>query len=452
MQHPLKLTLWFSIGFLMMVEAVTAQGYTVVSGRVKGHNGEQVSVSWWSEPGVSQAVTEEAPLQQDTFCFRLSADQVREGFVYVDAGSAGNFYGMLRAGDSVQLSFEEDTMVFTGRGALACRVQYLARHVQERIPVPVGEDAVSRAAWHREQLRVAERMLKVYRDSLPPAVYAVVRANVLGETAGKLVSCLWRIPQDSNATAQQATLYQQMIRPALPAIIPSDTTAVAVRYLNYLLQKAEADYFMQRHSQCTERDIYEWIKTHYTGVMRDKLLAHHLLQSLAAGGQPEELARCAEDYLTLVQHAACRQAIATKYDKLKKGLSKGAPAPPFTFPDSSGHNISLNYFTGKVVLLHFYDDSDQLLPSLAEINACFNKDDVVFVHICCNNGAPRKYPGVQLQAGGQTAGILEQYNISQYPGLIVIGRNGNIYATRPPDPTADHGAALADIIYAALLQ
>ncbi|MBC9934809.1 TlpA family protein disulfide reductase [Chitinophaga qingshengii] len=446
MQCFRKLSLLFSVGFLMM--QVSAQTVTTISGRVKGGNGQRISVSWWNEPGISAAMSLDSLIQKDSFCFRLPAVPAPALFFYLDAGGSHNFYGTLHPGDSISLTFGEDTLVVAGRGAVACRVQYLTRRAQDRIPPPQLEDAASKATWYQQQLLVAENMLRTYHDSLPPTLYTVVRANVLGETAAKIMGCLWQ----ASPGEEQALLYQRVIRPALPAIVPSDTTALAIRYLNYLLQKAEADYVMQQHSQCTEKDIYEWIKTHYSGLLRDKLLAHQLLQSLAAGGQQEELASCAQDYLSIVQHAVCKQAIAAKYSKIRKGISKGMPAPAFSFPDSSGHPVNLRYFAGKVVLLHFYNAEDPLLPSLSEINTCFNKDEVVFIHINCNNNVSARYPGVQWQAGDQVAGVLEQYNISQYPALIVVGKNGNIYATKPPDPTADHGAALADIIYAALLQ
>nr|WP_295866086.1 redoxin domain-containing protein [uncultured Chitinophaga sp.] len=452
MQCFRKLSFILSVGFLMMLHQGAAQTFTTISGRVKGGNGRPVSVLWWSEPGVSPAKSQDALMQKDSFSFQLPAEPVAALFFYLDAGGAHHFYGTLRPGDSISLTFAEDTLVLSGRGAAACRAQYLAHRAQERIPRPVKDDAASRVAWYRQQLQAADNVLQGYHDSLPATIYTVVRANVLGETAAKMIACLWHASPEGISLAQQASLYQQAIRPSLPAVVPSDTTALAIRYLNYLLQKAEADYFMQQHSQCTDREIYEWIKTHYTGVLRDKLLAHQLLQSLAAGGQQEELAGCAHDYLSIVQHAACKQAIAAKYGKIKKGISKGMPAPPFSLPDSTGKPVNLSYFNGKVVLLHFYDADDQLLPSLSEINTCFNREEVVFIHINCNNNPAPKYPGLRLQGDGQIAGVLEQYNISRYPALIVVGKNGTIYATRPPDPTADHGAALTDIIYAALLQ
>ncbi|MGN7823069.1 peroxiredoxin family protein [Chitinophaga sp. 22536] len=452
MQCHLKLSLLFSVGFLMIAQQASAQAFTTISGRVKGGKGQPVSVSWWSEPGVLPAKSQDTLLQKDTFCFRLPAEPMAVLFFYLDAGGPRNFYGTLRPGDSLSLNFTDDTLILAGNGAPACRAQYLSRRAQERVSQPVKDDVPSRVAWYRQQMTAAEAVLQNYHDSLPASEYAVVRANVLGETAARMIACLWHASPEGMAVAEQASLYRQAIMPALPAIVPSDTTALAIRYLNYLLQKAEADYFMQQHSQCTDREIYDWIKSHYTGILRDKLLAHQLLQSLAAGGQQEVLANCAQDYLSIVQHAACKQAIAAKYGKIKKGISKGMPAPAFSLPDSAGHPVNLNYFAGKVVLLHFYDADDQLLPSLSEINTCFNKEEVVFVHINCNSNASPKYPGVQLWADGQIATVLEQYNISRYPALIVVGKNGSIYATRPPDPTVDHGAALADIIYAALLQ
>lgn len=448
-----KLLIFIAGGVLFTMQLAVAQTAVTLTGKIKGgRDGRLVAVSWWTEPGILPAVTNEMALLKDSFYFHSPAGTTKDIFFYADAGGENNFYGMLQRGDSVHLQFNGDTLLFSGRGAVSCRAQYTAGRSSDKVTAPVSDDAVTLAAWYRQQLLAQEKALALYRDSLTPGVYAVIRANVLGETAAKLVSCLWRIPQDSTTAEKQAALYHHTILPALPVIYPSDTTAMAIRYLHFLLQKAEADYFMQQRYQCTDQRIYEWIKAHYSGTFRDRLLAHQLLQGLAAGGQQEELAQCAQDYLSLVQHPSCKQAIAVKYGKIRKGISKGATAPVFSFPDSTGRAVNLSYFSGKVVLLHFYDTGDPLLSSLSEINNCFKKDEVVFLHICCNNSTPQKYPGMQLLSGNQEQQIMEQYNISRYPSLIVIGKNGKIYATRPPDPVTDHGAGLADIIYAALLQ
>ncbi|HVI46788.1 MAG TPA: hypothetical protein VM802_18055 [Chitinophaga sp.] len=428
------------------------QSILLLAGHVQDHHGGSISFSSWEEPGISPAVTRDVVLQKDSFYIEMPAVAGRRIFFYADAGGENNFYGMLHGGDNVQLFFGADTLVFSGKGAVSCSAQYLAEKAQRNIPAPAGNDAALRVAWYKKQLAAATAILNVYRDSLTTADYTIIRANVLGETAGKLIDCMWRLRADSILAERQAAFYRNHILQDLPHIEISDTTATAIRYLRYLLRKAEADYFSQYHRQCSDRDIYEWIKGHYTGVLRDKLLAHQLLQGLAAGGPQDELAVCARDYLSLVQHPGCKQAIAATYGNIRRGLSRGAVAPVFSLPDNTGHQVSLGQFAGKVVLLHFCNTDDPLLSSLSEINKCFKKDEVVFLHISCNDAGITDYPGVHLYAGSQLQQVREQYNINRYPALIIVGRDGKIYAVRPPDPVADYGAALANIIYAALLQ
>lgn len=63
-----------------------------------------------------------------------------------------------------------------------------------------------------------------------------------------------------------------------------------------------------------------------------------------------------------------------------------------------------------------------------------------------------KADGILLLCGNKAAEIQAHYNVSAYPGLIVVGKNGNIFAVKPPDPAADHGTALTNILYEALQQ
>ncbi|NSL90106.1 hypothetical protein ECE50_024945 [Chitinophaga sp. Mgbs1] len=438
-------------GSILAAISLSAQPGTVIGGKFAGRAGAKVSLSYWEEPGISPAVTMDTLLQRDTFCFRLPRYSRPLVFFYADAGAGNHFYGTVRMGDSVFIRFEEDTVIFSGGGAVACRAQYLAGRAQQHI-LPGGTAPEAMAACYRLRLTAAEKVLQFYRDSLSASQFQVIRANVLGETAGLLLSCLWKFPPDSTRPDRQAACYRQQIAPALPVIAATDTTVMAIRYLHFLLQRAEADCFLQQGAQFSDQGVYEWIKARYNGVLRDKLLAHQLLQGLAAGGQQDELALCARDYLSFVQHPGCRQLIASRYGVIRKGVRKGIPAPVFSLPDNNGRSWDLRTLSGKVVLLHFCDAGDPLLNTLTEIKPCFNKEEVVFFHIGRDVHSLVKYPGIPLQADGRLQELSEQYSISQYPALIIIGKNGQIYATRPPDPAADHGTALTNIIYAALLQ
>jgi hypothetical protein len=439
---------------LLLAETTAAQTTAVITGRVTDRPVRNVSLAYWYDPGISPAYTQDTLLKQDSFYFRLPLFAGRQVFFYADAGSGYHFYGLVRAGDSIHITMRADTLSFSGQGAVVCRAMYEARRQQGNVSIPAQGTAALLAAAYRQQLLSGSGALAPYRDSMSAATWSLINAHVQGEAATKLVGTLWKLPPapDSTMEERQVRFYQQEILPALPVIAPSDTTAMSIRFLSYLLQKGEADYFIQHRFECNNKAIYEWMKTHYSGRFRDKLLAHALTLGFAAGNQQEEQEWCVRDYLALAQDDACKQAIGKLYGRSRKGISKGSVAPAFSFPDQQGKLVSLQQFSGKVVLLYFYNSPESLVEVLTEIKTCFSEASVSFVNICCNGSTVKGLPGWLLNADEQHKEVLTQYNISKYPSLIIVGKNGKVYATRPPDPAADHGTALTNIIYEALLQ
>lgn len=454
MNRPvIKQLLRNSCVLLMLAGTTAAQSSTVITGKVAGRPVQKVSLTYWYDPGISPAVTQDTLLKPDSFYFRIPLPVGKEIFFYADAGSGSDFYGMIRGGDSLQLMMQGDSTRFGGSGAGLNRAIYEARRAQLRVTIPASSDALQLAAAYRRQLQAGNGVMALYRDSLSPATWAVARAHVLGEAASGLVGTLWKVAAapDSTLEERQVLFYKENILPVLPQALLPDTTVTPIRYLGYLLHKAEADYFIQHRYECNNRAIYEWLKTHYSGRLRDRLLAHSLTLGFAAGNPAEEQEWCVRDYLEIVQDAACKQAIAKLYGRSRKGISKGVMAPVFSFPDAQGKLVSLRQFSGKVVLLHFYSGSAPVLPALTEIKDCFN-NAVAFVNICCDGAAVKDLPGWIWQLDDQHREVLTQYSISKYPSFIVVGKNGKVYATRPPDPAVDKGTALANIIYEALLQ
>lgn len=439
---------------ILLAGSARAQTTTVITGRVTDRPVRNVSLAYWYDPGISPAFTQDTLLSKDSFYFRLPLSAGRQVFFYVDAGSGYQFYGLIRQGDCIHIHMRGDSLSLSGRGAVPCRAMYAARRELAAVAIPGRASAQVLAAAYRQQLLSGSRVLGAYRDSMSAVTWSLINAHVQGEAGARLLSTLWKLPPtpDSTLEERQVRFYQREILPALPAIIPSDTTAMAIRFLSYLLQKAEADYFIQHRFECNNRAIYEWIKTHYSGRFRDKLLAHALTLGFAAGNQPEEQEWCVRDYLSQAQDEACKQAIGKLYGRSRKGISKGSVAPAFSFPDQQGKLVSLQQFSGKVVLLHFYNSTDSLVKILSEVKTCFPEGTVSFVNICCNGNTVKDLPGWLLYADALHQEVLTQYNISKYPSLIIVGKNGKVYATRPPDPAADHGTALTNIIYEALLQ
>ncbi|MBV7533853.1 TlpA disulfide reductase family protein [Chitinophaga sp. sic0106] len=435
-----SISLYF-IGVLLCMQATAQQA--CITGKVPGgRNGQQVSVSYWVQPGISPAITQETALVRDSFYCSIPEAQAGPLFFYADAGEGRSFQGIIGRNDSIHIIFSGDTILLSGRGAACSRVLYVCKR---SLSATTG-DATRQMEREKQSVQAIETQLSRCRDSMPADMHALLRADLLGQVGSRMIGTFWQ--QDPDL---QETIYQQHIRPALPDIPGSEQNALSARFLAYQLEKAQVDYYRSSHLQCTNSAVYEWIKTHYSSGLQEKLLAHQLLMAFAMGGMEEELENCAKDYLAFVHDPICKQAVAIPYNKMKRGIRKGIPAPAFSLPDLQGNPVSLSQFAGKVVLLHFCSDDDNLLPTLDEISKCFQNDPVAFLHIGMKPFAV-KGVGIQLYPGAQFATMQQQYNVNACPTLIVITRDGNIFAVKPPNPAEDYGTALTNIIYEALQQ
>ncbi|WP_167020866.1 redoxin domain-containing protein [Chitinophaga sp. Cy-1792] len=418
---------------------------TRVAGARTGH---KITVAYWSNPGISAVTSVDTVLAKDSVPLFLPVT-ARELFFYIDAGSGNIFYGMTSAGEKLEINFKEDTILFSGPNAATCRLIYLLKQQERR--TRMGLQAT--ATWLPQQIKAWQQLLKnddqlllQYKDSLSPNTYSIVKADAQGGIASKILS----IYQDADPDQQEA-IYVHTVSPALPALEINELTTKSVRLLDYLVDKAQSDYHRAMHMPCTDEAVYNWLKMHYNGIVQEKLLAHQLLMAFANGGQQEEMEKCARDYLSFVQSDVCKLAVQVPYNRLKRGIRRGLPAPDFSLPDFSGHTVSLNQFEGKVVLLHFCSDDDELMPTLDEISKCFDKAQVAFLHIGMKPYTI-KGNGTQLYPGDQFSLMEQRYNVSSCPTLIVINRHGYIFAVKPPDPAMDYGNALTNIIYEALQQ
>ncbi len=129
--------------------------------------------------------------------------------------------------------------------------------------------------------------------------------------------------------------------------------------------------------------------------------------------------------------------ILKEYEIAERTIS-GKPAPPFTFPDTTGKMVSLSDFRGKWVLLDFwYVDCPwcrKLTPHMIDIYKDW-KQTKNFEIISISVDKPKdfkrwkeaivedKSPWIQVNDSTKT--YPDQYGITGYPTLILVDPNGN---------------------------
>lgn len=441
------------VGSLLSISPLTvlSQRSAILTGRTTDHRLQKLSVSWWQEGSFIPSTISIAE-GSDSFYFKIPVTAGKPLFYYLEGSGTQPVFGLIEAGDSLYFKQLSDSLQVTGKGAAASRLMNMIQRLQDGIK-PNGTDATSLQRLYSEQIKVAATVLQQNKNSINETVYKLLEAHTMSGPATRLTGMIWKVPANPDSTLEerQVDFYRRDILPALPVIEVNETTVTSTRFVNYLLQKSEVDFYIKHRFESNTTAVYDWVKQHYAGRVRDRLLAQTLMQGYAAGNMPEEQETCVKDYLSIAVDSACKQAVARLYGRTKKGLSRGAAAPSFNLPDASGKLVSLPQFLGKVVLLHFYDSDTIVSGELIALKKCFDDKDVSFVNIG-NRAMAEGLPGMQLLLDDASKAILSQYEINRYPSFIVVGKDGKIFATKPPNPLSDHGTALANIIYEALLQ
>ncbi|GAB4049089.1 TlpA family protein disulfide reductase [Spirosoma litoris] len=132
----------------------------------------------------------------------------------------------------------------------------------------------------------------------------------------------------------------------------------------------------------------------------------------------------------------------------KAALSKGKPAFDFSLPDSTGKQIRLSDYRGKVIYLDFWahwcgacmEEMERLKNGEKRLK---NHSDLALLYVSVdkpkdkdkwiNSLRKHKFMGVHLLANSTDERSLSRsYGINALPTKFIIDRNGNFYATYLP--------------------
>lgn len=148
--------------------------------------------------------------------------------------------------------------------------------------------------------------------------------------------------------------------------------------------------------------------------------------------------------------AALEKENTQRIQAFKNALAEGKPAFGFTLPDSSGRQISLSDYKGKVVYLDFWahwcQPCMQEMKETRKLKKQLEKHpDVVLLYVSLDNERDKskwitaiernQFLGTHLlAAGGFSASVPRTYGVNEIPTKFIIDRKGNFYATKLPYP------------------
>jgi len=181
--------------------------------------------------------------------------------------------------------------------------------------------------------------------------------------------------------------------------------------------------------------------------IRDYMLSNFLMKTIRSGF---------DSTTTKLFQYYCEQSdfnnpnyntITKLYEDTEKKFAEGKPFYNFSLPDSTGIIHQLSDFKGKVLVIDFWYNGcggcRLMVPALEQIEKEMRGKDIQFISIGIDTkklwldgiGKYSSINSLQLYTEGQIKDhpMMKYLNISAYPRLIIVDKNGNIVAA-PPEP------------------
>ncbi|WP_316757428.1 TlpA disulfide reductase family protein [Pedobacter aquatilis] len=402
-------------------------------------------------------------VNERAFDFNITATKVGLRIKYTINGLVGKAYMgfiqdyLIHSGDTVELFLDKDSFHFGGKTAKLLNLQSEIFELQRpQIPELSRESSayfktVDRA--FKASLDKQIQFIEKHKAALNENFYRYLKNQAIGYWHFMSVKQILGAAIIDTAFGTRAIKYYRNnpLRVAIPKDKDLDESS---NFIDFLYHKERLDYEAIHPSKNPEKKggeiIMDNIATKYTGRIRDRLLVVafvHLSKSYLD----------VSDYFSKHQNLIPPSSPYFEvYTKIKRAFDPGKPAYNFALPDSTGKIVKLSDFKGKVVLIDFWFTGclpcKYLTAAMAPVLKNFNKKDLVMLTVSVNKNkglwieslksGEYTHPGsVNLLALGGNDPILKNFNVTAYPRLMLIDKDGKVASVKLPTPHTPEGKA-----------
>lgn len=238
-------------------------------------------------------------------------------------------------------------------------------------------------------------------------------------------------------------------------------------YIDFLIMREVLIYKMIESKKADNPEpMFLWIfndlKQNYAGTLRDRLIIsafyklkqHHSTYFSKALPFAIDLMSTPENRSILL--------------KFQDSITAGTEVFPYLFQDVNKNRVGFNDFKDKIVVMDFWftgcSACTKIPPVMKNIINNFKENkDIVYLSVNTDAsynswdiGLKSKIYSTEGQIDLKTAGagkddpFIKHYNFSVYPQLFIIGKNGLLISSNPPDPRLDDGKGIIELINKAL--
>lgn len=408
--------------------------------------------------------------------------------VIMNTSLLGRSWYMAEPGDSIHINASGTVAAYSGKGAEKIKLlkQFEAGIRKLKIPsnpkfssISSEKDFFEWNAYLDQQEQLLESLLQANKNHLSGYAFQYIKSTTLAELEKERLFKFGLLVQ--KATAFNVTPQR------LCHIFDSAVNNMAARWLHSL--SAEADNvvyyydFIRRklHRQLgfepqridslnntpgRKLSYYRLAKETYRGHILQNYIALLLTeQGIKEHGFVEPIEGMVKDYLQEKDYAQYKTYVRDYVQKKRlASLQPGTVAPDFSVTGMDGKTLTKKDFAGKITLLDFWFtgcpgcvETAQALRTVEQ--QLKNDTNVNFLSVSVDKSrstwlasiAQGKYTtGTGIHAytngAGQSAGILEAYDVTGYPQLFLIDPYGRFLGMPRSDVRKDNGKELAGTI------
>jgi thiol-disulfide isomerase/thioredoxin len=357
---------------------------------------------------------------------------------------------------------------FSGKGSAKLNLTYQLSEIENfylrSIPNPPHASDV-KAEFEMTDSLISDQLeyLNGKKQELSSLAYLLIRTNIVSTSLGKF----------NLIGGEYGGVHGKSIDSALVAVKDYHdhlserfwgkgfkNSELSEPYIKSIIIKYTYDSCTVRHQAFSVNKCYNFIKTHFSGGLRERLITYILFYHQQDAH--ENIAESVNDAFHYVYTAD----FVIVLQKLKSNRVTGLPAFNFNLPDIKGVRHSMEDYKGKVVFIDFWFRSCgnciRVSPYLEKIEKHFQGAPVVFLSINVDNKRSDWIWGIEsgkyssdyainlyTENLGFKHPICLHYAVDAGPTLVLIDKKGRLL-TNPVDPRTDDGQSLTAQITEAL--